>query len=638
MKLFYSVLILGTVMLSSAGRVCAQSYYPGGLGNSNLIFWLNANNASNLTVNGSNQVSKWTDLSGNGYNFSQGTTGNKPVYSSTGSAVGKPAVTFNANNSQYLSTPTLPSSISWTSGVSSLSVASFTAPLTSWGWQRIYDLGDGQAKNNINFGRDGATANLYAESWNNTTGDQTYTSSSPISNHTESLFEMVQSGGTVGNTSQLNFYMGGTAQASTGAAGSSVTWVPPAVNRTSNLLGASNWNADEYFGGTISEIMLYNESLDTTQRIILENYLHAEWNLTVAVKKYTPPTSTTYGTNLVGIGYTSSSDNFLADVAGSTDGLGFSSGSGATDFLNTAGYIMAAHNGQAATVLNNVTLTGITSSSSISRWNRSWNLQSVGGNSSGLVTVTFNFSDYNSTTPNSAYSYGLLYNSTDGTYASGTNKLISPVSYTVSGNTVSFVVKVSSLVSGYYTLMYSASILPVVISSFSAAREQQDCLLSWTTAQEVNSSYFEVQHSTNGSSYSAIGTVTAKGNSSLPSQYSFTDNLPAAGVNYYRLKMVDLDGNAAWSEVRSVDFGSSGTNLSFSLYPNPVADELHVRVADAADLLTVQVFSMQGQVVRAISSGATSDAVVSMNGLPKGAYTIVVNADGTRYTRVIMKN
>src|ERR1044071_7697611 len=99
-------------------------------------------------------------------------------------------------------------------------------------------------------------------------------------------------------------------------------------------------------------------------------YLSAEWGKTVSVSKYTPPSTTTYITNLVGIGYTSSTDYFTANPAGSTDGLGFSSGTGSSDFLNTAGYMMAAHNGQTNTVITPATITGITSASTITMWNR----------------------------------------------------------------------------------------------------------------------------------------------------------------------------------------------------------------------------------------------------------------------------
>src|SRR5450631_3296183 len=91
-------------------------YYPGGLGNGNMVIWLNANNTSSITKNGSNQVSQWADLSGNNYNFSQATVAKEPVYGAVSGPYNRPALAFTSTSAQYLSTPTLPASISFTAG------------------------------------------------------------------------------------------------------------------------------------------------------------------------------------------------------------------------------------------------------------------------------------------------------------------------------------------------------------------------------------------------------------------------------------------------------------------------------------------------------------------------------------------
>jgi gliding motility-associated-like protein len=445
--------------------VARGQYYPGGLGNGNLVLWLNANNNSSITKNGANQVSKWSDLSGNGYNFVQATTTQEPVYGSTTGPYNRPALTFTSTSSQYLSTPTLPASISFTAGTSSFAMGSFKAPQTAQGWQRIFDLGDGTASNNLTLGRYGATANLYYESWKGGTGDQTYTTTNPIVNGVDTLYEATQQGGAAGTLSAVAHYLSGTSQADNGAAGSSKTWVPPAIVRTSNYIGRSNWNADNYFSGTLSEILLYNTAFNTTERVIMENYLSAEWGEAISTAKYNPPSSTTYTTNLVGIGYTSAADNFPANPAGSTDGLSFSSGTTAADFLGSPGYLMAAHNGQANTMVTNTAVTGI--GTNVDYWNRSWYLNATGGNSGGVVTFNFNFSNYNGSALPGATNYFLVYNSTDGSFASGANQLIA-VNTSVAGATVSFAVKGSSLGNGYYTIMWwpstpgiSASASPV---------------------------------------------------------------------------------------------------------------------------------------------------------------------------------
>lgn len=616
----------------------AQSYFPGGLGNSNLVLWLNANKASSITQNGSNEVSQWADLSGNGYNFAQATLSEEPLYGTAASPSGMPALTFTSTSTQYLSIASLPASISFTGGVSALAVASYNAPQTAQGWQRIFDFGNGAASNNFMMGRRGNTANAYFEGWKGGAGDQTWTTTNPIVNGSENIYEAVQQGGAAGTLTSVAHYLAGAAQAASGAAGSSKTWVPAAIARTSNYIGRSNWNADNYFSGTMSEILVYNTALSTSQRVILENYFSAEWNQAVSVSEYTPPSTTTYTTNLVGIGYTSGTDNFLADVAGSTDGLGFSSGSGATGFLNSAGYLMAAHNGQANTIINNATVPGISNSSgTMGLWNRSWNVQKTGGNSSGSVTLNFNFSDYNGTTPNSTYTYAILYNATDGSFASGSNQLITTSTTTVSGNIVSFAVNAANLSNGYYTLIWSTTgILPVILTDFTVTKQGGGSLLQWSTSMQTSISRFVIQRAAGDSNFATIGAVAANGTGTTSGYYSFTDNQPAAGVNNYRLEVVDQDGNSTWSAVRSVDFGTGGA-ATVTIYPNPVMDELHIVISHSTGVASVLVVNVQGQVVRVVRSISSNMVDIPVNGLASGIYFIKVNTDTINYVQKVIK-
>jgi len=642
MKALYPEQLIRIVIIYLASCFCirpsfAQSYYPGGLGNTNLLIWLNANKSSSVTKNGSNQVSQWSDLSGNSYHFAQATTANQPVYGATAAPNGRPALTFTSTSSQYLALASLPSSITYTGGISTFAQVSFNASQTSWGWERVFDFGNGQSSNNITFGRNGSTANFYYEGFSGSTGDQTYTTSGAIVNGSNNIYEIVQQAGAVGNLTAVRHYLAGASQAESGAAGSN-TWIPPTGARVKNYIGRSNWAVDNYFSGTMSEILIYKTAFNTTQRVIIENYLSAEWNQAVSVSRYTPATTTTYGTNLVGVGYTSSTDNFLTNPAGSTDGLGFSSGTGATDFLNTAGYLMAAHNGQSNTIISNATINNITSASSISRWNRSWELQKTAGNATGVVTIKFNFSDYNGTTPSSANTYGLLFNATDGGFVSGLNDVVTTVSTpTVSGNVVSFVVNAANLANGYYTIIYSSTPLPVQLTGFTATREGSSTQVKWSVAQETNLDHYEIQRSANAADLSTIGQVTANGYPSLPMQYSFTDSKPATGMNYYRLKMVDRDGVSTYSIVIPVNFPADRLN-AVNLYPNPVADRLHITMTDATGVISVLIYNTRGQIVRTVVSAASDVIDVPVSDLSKGIYIVEVKAGTTKYVEKIMKN
>ncbi|MBS1666282.1 MAG: T9SS type A sorting domain-containing protein [Bacteroidetes bacterium] len=624
---FYSLFLITTAS--------AQSYYPGGLGNANLQIWLNANKLSSVTYNGSKQVSKWADLSGHAYDFTQANTTKMPVYGSATGPNGNPALTFNNGNSQYLNLPNLPSSISFTGGVSSLSVVGF-GTAGSMSWQRIFDFGNGQASDNTMIGRYGNSDNFYIEGWNGGSGDQTWTTTTPVVNGNSNIYEGVQQGGTAGTSTNVAFYLAGTAQASNGAAGSSKTYLPKALTRSKNYIGRSNWSSDAYYKGTMSEILFFNTALSNTQRIILENYLSAEWGLTVGASYYTPP-SNTYNQNLVGIGYTSSTDNILSNVAGSTDGFGFSSGTSATDFLFSAGYAMAAHNGQTNTIRTGVNLTGITPTG-LNLLNRSWYVHLSNGNATGNITVSFNFSDYNaSSLPVGATSYALLYNATDGSFGSGTNKLVTKT-YSTSGSTVSFTTSASNLPNGYYTLVWASSgTLPVILSSFTAEKQAGSVLLQWVDQSEKNSDYFDIERSVSGSNFISIGKIMSQGNSSTQNAYSFTDENPVSGTNNYRLRMVDLDGNYSYSDIRTVNF-TSNSDADLNIYPNPVSTgSITISSKTIKGMVRIQIINSYGQFVQSYYEDLEGILVLPSNNLSRGSYLVRVIAPNTTVTTTIVK-
>ncbi|HTI91779.1 MAG TPA: T9SS type A sorting domain-containing protein [Puia sp.] len=110
--------------------------------------------------------------------------------------------------------------------------------------------------------------------------------------------------------------------------------------------------------------------------------------------------------------------------------------------------------------------------------------------------------------------------------------------------------------------------LPVILLTFTGQAEGSDVLLNWSTAQEQNSDYFQIERSADNQNFTAIGKVTAAHNSSLQTNYSFTDASPLTGNNYYRLKMVDIDGSSVYSRIVVVSFGNTSQQV-IATYPNP---------------------------------------------------------------------
>jgi len=125
----------------------------------------------------------------------------------------------------------------------------------------------------------------------------------------------------------------------------------------------------------------------------------------------------------------------------------------------------------------------------------------------------------------------------------------------------------------------SGCALPITLSDFSAQKQGNNAVvLNWTTATELNNSYFSIEHSTNGTFWTAIGKVESKavnGNSNEALSYTYTDATTSPGINYYRLKQVDLSGKAAYSEVKSVA-GMQTVLSNLKLYPNPTNNYINI--------------------------------------------------------------
>jgi len=136
--------------------------------------------------------------------------------------------------------------------------------------------------------------------------------------------------------------------------------------------------------------------------------------------------------------------------------------------------------------------------------------------------------------------------------------------------------------------------LPMRLISFTGIKSNGKGLLHWITAFEQNSSYFEVETSKDGITYYKIASVKSKGNSSTDQAYDVTDNTPADGVNYYRLKQFDIDGNFIYSNIITLNFETGET---IRVYPNPATDKLVLTFSKPVRQTTLRILGIDGKLV-----------------------------------------
>ena len=172
-----------------------------------------------------------------------------------------------------------------------------------------------------------------------------------------------------------------------------------------------------------------------------------------------------------------------------------------------------------------------------------------------------------------------------------------------------------------------ATFLPVKLTSFTANTiNSNKILLNWNTAQEKNSSHFTIEKSLNGKDFADAGIVFTMGDSEIPQQYSFTDELRTdqKGMIYYRLKIVNLDGGIQYSSIKVVRLEEK-PNVSILVYPNPVANDLRVTLPSTWQdkKVIIDIYTINGVLVKKfISNTASQTETINVRALNPGSYII----------------
>lgn len=172
-----------------------------------------------------------------------------------------------------------------------------------------------------------------------------------------------------------------------------------------------------------------------------------------------------------------------------------------------------------------------------------------------------------------------------------------------------------------------ATALPVTLAGFTAAQDGNTARLTWRTAAEENASHFEVQRSGDARSWNILEKgIAATGEGS---SYQTTDAFPLAGMNYYRLRMVDLDGTFAFSQVAAVPFDVPS---AVSVFPNPVSDKAHIRTVRRVAFARLHAAS--GLEVARAAQGAT---VLDVSGVQPGMHSLTIHyEDGSQSQHKIL--
>lgn len=216
-----------------------------------------------------------------------------------------------------------------------------------------------------------------------------------------------------------------------------------------------------------------------------------------------------------------------------------------------------------------------------------------------------------------------------------TAEAFGPNAYVLQGTIGSF--------STFYFGSAAMGTLPVQLLTFKGVLQDNATQLLWETSQEVNTSYFSVERSIDGNNFTAIGNVSATGNSTTPVSYHYTDNevmnLPATIV-YYRLKMVDKDGSFTYSSVVSVTLPYVAGKITVA--PNPVIGEAKVTIASAVNGKVLwRLVDNSGRVLLQGAENVrpgNNQVLINMHKLSAGMYFLSISGAGLDQQVKLQKN
>jgi hypothetical protein len=166
---------------------------------------------------------------------------------------------------------------------------------------------------------------------------------------------------------------------------------------------------------------------------------------------------------------------------------------------------------------------------------------------------------------------------------------------------------------------------PVQFTLFNAKCDNKKVLLTWKTAQELNSSHFDIDKSEDGTHWTFISKTPAAGTSNSERSYSFTDNNPDQN-NYYRIVEFDLNGR---SQFTSIVQATCNTTNTFNLWPNPVHDLTFINITvDNVSPVMIRIFDSKGALVKIQSAmvlQGSNQLSVDMRSLSSGIYSLSID-------------
>lgn len=192
----------------------------------------------------------------------------------------------------------------------------------------------------------------------------------------------------------------------------------------------------------------------------------------------------------------------------------------------------------------------------------------------------------------------------------------------------------------FYIEIRMLNVLPVTFTGLRAFEQQKDIMVNWEVATENKMSHYEVEYSRNGVDFGKGQQVAAQNVS--PASYNWLHKDPGAGVHFYRVRAMDMDGKHLLSNIVKVNINNG--KAGFKAYPNVVSSNRQVTVEMSAmerGTYTLQITDMSGRVIQTQNiqhNGGSGSQVIQLPVMSTGRYNIKLEGQSGRFNEVILKD
>lgn len=187
-------------------------------------------------------------------------------------------------------------------------------------------------------------------------------------------------------------------------------------------------------------------------------------------------------------------------------------------------------------------------------------------------------------------------------------------------------------------------VLPLIINQFNGNYSDGIIQLGWSSYSEINIEHFDIERSIDGNNFRQIGRInTLSGQLNSNANYNYLDITAQRGINYYRLAIVDNNGNYTYSKTIMVNVDIKGISVMI-VYPNPFSKRVQIRVnADKAEKVAINIINSNGILMSTqyaqTQIGDNNITINKVDALPGGVYYIeVVSSTRSLKTKVMKLN